>query len=152
MFVSSVTSLLILVKLVSAPMTDGDVRLVADHAKSTRVQGVDVVMKSISRYARSRRLPGPRPGQFPLGSLQSRAAARLMKLALEAEAQDQQNAWLKDVTPRERAFMEALGGSVTPAGLMLTRAILEKSRIFGWELPQLPASKKSEAIRVPDAT
>jgi hypothetical protein len=100
----------------------------------------------------TRRLPGPRPGQFALGSLQSRAAARLMKLALEAEAQDQQNAWLKDVTPRERAFMEALGGGVTRAGLMLARAILEKAQIFGMELPQRPASKKSAAVRAPDDT
>jgi hypothetical protein len=106
----------------------------------------------INRYPRSRRLSGPRPGQFPLGSLQSRAAARLMKLALEAEAQDQQNAWLKDVTPQERAFMQALGGGASPAGLMLTRAILEKAQIFGMELHQLQASQKSAADRAPDAT
>jgi len=101
---------------------------------------------------RNRRLPGPRPGHFPLGSLHSRAAARLVGLTLEVQAEDQRNAWLSNVTPRERALMEALGGIVNPTALMMVRAMLERARIFGMELPELRPPKESAAVRAPDAT
>jgi hypothetical protein len=108
--------------------------------------------KMRTRRAANRRLPGPRPGHFALGSLQSRAAARLMILTLEAEAQDQRNALCKCLTPRERAFIDTLGGDVNPVSVLMARAWVAKAEKFGTELPELRASKESAAVGAQDAS
>jgi hypothetical protein len=44
---------------------------------------------------------GPRPADFPLGTLESRAAARTAQLTAEFEAQQQQAAQFENLTPLE---------------------------------------------------
>ena len=112
-------------------------------------------METNMNRPRGRRLPGPRPGQFALGSIQSRAAARMKQVALAEEAREQQNALLANSSPAERALMEALGGDYTTAGSVLARAILNKAEMFHMDLPKLRgfrASKDAAAVRAPDAT
>jgi hypothetical protein len=79
---------------------------------------------------------GPRPGDFPLGSLESRAAARFVQLALDIEAQEQRAALLKNLTPFEQAFIKGVDDPRRQAvGLLLARAMVQKSERFGFPLP-----------------
>ena len=75
----------------------------------------------------------PRPGNFPLGSMESRAAARAVNLAEELESQRREAHLRASLTPFQKAFLE--GRELNSAWLIATRAIEEKSRIFGWALP-----------------
>jgi hypothetical protein len=59
----------------------------------------------MNNYMRNRRSRlGPRPGEFPLGSAESRAAARAVLLAFDIEAQEQQAAFFRNLTPLEQEF------------------------------------------------
>ena len=89
----------------------------------------------MSNWMRNRRRWGPRPGEFPLGSLKSRAAARATQLAAELEARQQQAALFGNLTPQEKVFCEGARGS--KASLYLARAMISKSKLFGFPLPTL---------------
>jgi hypothetical protein len=83
--------------------------------------------------------PWPRPSDFPLGSLESRAAARAVLLAADLEKQEQEAAQFKNLTPYEQEFIELFDGPEAQAGMlyMLRKVIIPKSQIFGWPLPSL---------------
>ena len=64
-------------------------------------------MDNLPKQRWSRRLSTrPRPGDFALGSLESRAAARAVQLVLDIEAQEQRAALFRNLTPLEQAFIE----------------------------------------------
>jgi hypothetical protein len=80
---------------------------------------------------------GPGPGDFPLGSLESRAAARAVQLASDMEAQEQRAALLRNLAPLEQAFIETVDDpGVQAIVLDLVRGvIIPKHQLFGWPLP-----------------
>lgn len=87
-------------------------------------------MRSVTRYL------GPRPGDFPLGSMESRAAARAALLALDIEAQEQLAALCGNLTPLEQAFCEIGDNPRSKAGmLMIVNVMIQKSQLFGFPLP-----------------
>jgi hypothetical protein len=92
-------------------------------------------MSNRTRNRRSR--VGPRPGDFPLGSLKSRAAARAVQQALSVEAQQQQAVLFGNMTPLEQAFCEMVKGPGAQAVMlyMVRTAIIPKCKIFGWPVP-----------------
>jgi hypothetical protein len=85
---------------------------------------------------RSSRL-GPRSGDFPLGSLESRAAARVAQLALDMETQRQLAALFRNLTPLEQAYIEIVDdpGAQAVALYFVRNAIIPKHQLFGWPLP-----------------
>jgi hypothetical protein len=86
------------------------------------------------RPQNSRSQLGPRPGDFPLGSLESRAAARADQLARDQEIQEQQALLLKNATPLELALVEGPDNplKLSPMLHLMCEASNEKSRLFGW--------------------
>jgi len=50
---------------------------------------------------------GPMPGDFPVGSVESRAATRAILIALAEEQREEEEAALADLTPFERAHILA---------------------------------------------
>lgn len=87
---------------------------------------------------------GPRPWDYPLGSMQSRAAARAMQLARDLEKQEQRAAQFKDLTPYEKECIELLDDPEAQAGMlyMLRNVIIPKSQRFGLPLPSLEAARQ----------
>jgi hypothetical protein len=95
-------------------------------------------MDNLPKQRWSRRLSTrPRPGDFALGSLESRAAARAVQLVLDIEAQEQRAALFRNLTPLEQAFIEGDDDPGAQAwGVYLVRnAIIPKCQLFGWPLP-----------------
>ena len=98
-------------------------------------------MNNCMRNRRSR--VGPRPGDFPLGSLRSRAAARALLSAQDLEAQEQNDALRRNLTPLEEAFMEISSDPTappSPALAMLCKAIEMKTKLFGMSPSVTPES------------
>jgi hypothetical protein len=88
----------------------------------------------MTRSTRNRRPPGPRPGDYPLGSPESRAAARAVLSAQDLQAQEQDEALRRNLTPLEEAFMESSSDPTAPPSptlAMLCEAIEMKARTFG---------------------
>jgi hypothetical protein len=81
---------------------------------------------------------GPQPGDFALGSLQSRAAARSIQLALDLEAQAHWAALLGNLAPLEQAFIELADGPQSKASMLffVRNTIFAKCKLFGWPLPE----------------
>lgn len=89
----------------------------------------------MSKSSQNRRsLLGPLPGDYPLGSWESRAAVRFALAAREQQTQEQQAALLESMTPLERAFLEGTGNRLKPSPMlrMLCEALTRKGEIFGW--------------------
>jgi hypothetical protein len=80
---------------------------------------------------------GPRPGDFPLGSLESRAAARAVQLARDLEIQEQRAAQLQNLTPLEAAFSEASDDPEVQALIvrLVREVVVPKHEIYGVPLP-----------------
>jgi hypothetical protein len=97
---------------------------------------------------RSSRL-GPRPGDFALGSLESRAAARAVQLVLDIEAQEQRAALFRNLTPLEQAFIEVVDDPRAQAvGLYLVRnVIIAKHQLFGLPLPTPEEVRHTASLR-----
>jgi len=77
-----------------------------------------------------------RPGDLPLESWESRAAARAAQLARDLELQEQRAALFKNLTPLEQAFLERGNGPVKPSSAlhMICDQIIKKCKMFGWPL------------------
>ena len=89
---------------------------------------------TMNRSTRNRRPPGPRPGDYPLGSRESRAAARAVLSAQDLEAQEQNDALRRNMTPLEKAFMETFFDPTAPpteALAVICNAIEMKTKVFG---------------------
>jgi hypothetical protein len=80
---------------------------------------------------------GVRPGDFALGSVQSRAAVRAMQLGQELEAEEQLAALLRDLTPAEQAFIEIVDEPDVKALLLriYREVIVPRNEVFGVPLP-----------------
>jgi hypothetical protein len=75
----------------------------------------------------------PRPWDFPLGSLESRAAARAVLMSHDLEIQEQEAALLKNATPVELALVEGPDNplKLSPTLHLMCEAVNEKRRLFG---------------------
>jgi hypothetical protein len=81
---------------------------------------------------------GPKPGDFPIGSPQSRAAARAM-VARDAEQQrDMEEDLLANLTPVEQAMIEVVESrGVRILMIRLIRAAQERAKLYGNPFPSL---------------
>ena len=77
----------------------------------------------------------PRLGMFPLGSIESRAAARAFNLAAELERQRTETALRATLTSFQRTFVENSGCGFSYGVLLMANMMEQKSRLFGWALP-----------------
>jgi hypothetical protein len=80
---------------------------------------------------------GPRLGDFPLGSIQSRAAARAIQLAQNLEIERQQAAQLRNLTPLEQMFSDSSDDREVQLAMVWTarHLLIPKHQIFGFDLP-----------------
>lgn len=83
------------------------------------------------RYSGPPTFSGPKPGDFPIGSLQSRAAARAI-VAGYAEAQRQvEEAELANLSPLEKALIEDVESRLVRIWMIrLHRVGLERARVY----------------------
>jgi hypothetical protein len=92
----------------------------------------------MNNYTQNRRSwLGPRPGDYPVGSIESRAAARAVLLAHDLEEQEQQAALLGNLTLLEQAWIERIDDpkSQAFAVYMFRNLIYPKHKMFGIPLP-----------------
>ena len=92
-------------------------------------------MSDHTRNRRSRM--GPRPGDFPVGSLESRAAARAVQLARDLEVRERQAAQLQNLTPVEQAISEASDDPEVQALMvrLFRYTVIPRYEMYGMQLP-----------------
>jgi hypothetical protein len=95
-----------------------------------------------SAYFISAVVPEIRPGDFPVGSLESRAAARALLIAFEQEEAQEYEAHLCSLSPREQAFIEGIDDRrVCACTVRLLRAAEDREKAYGIVLP-FPTAEK----------
>jgi len=77
---------------------------------------------------------GPRPGDFPIGSLESRAAARALLVGQTIEPFAREMAELGNLTPFELAVGEGYSGLKRVCAVRFARMAEEKAKVFGHPL------------------
>src|ERR1700682_4668673 len=77
--------------------------------------------------------PGPRPGDFPLGSVESRAAARATQVALRLASRQAMEAQFRNLTPLEKAMIEGIDDPNVQAIIVsvIREIILPRHEMFG---------------------
>jgi hypothetical protein len=80
-------------------------------------------------------VPGPKPGDFPAGSVRSRAAARAIIDTHAAEQRKIEEAEFSNLTPLEAAFCEGRTGLKKLVALGIAQMLEERARIFQLSLP-----------------
>lgn len=83
---------------------------------------------------------GPRPGDFPLGSLESRAAARASIIEGDSTGDPTK------LTPLELAFSEHEDPGVGQCMLELARTVIQRAEIFGLTLPSVEEIRHANAV------
>jgi hypothetical protein len=90
------------------------------------------------RYFVAETYVGPKPGDFPVGSLQSRAAARAILAAYAEEQRKMEADILGNLTPQEQATIE---GAESPAVqiwmLRILRVAQERAIVYEQPLPMV---------------
>ena len=76
---------------------------------------------------------GPKPGDFPVGSLKSRAAARA--LLVNYAADQDEGIELGNLTPYELATSEGASGQLRVWLVRLARVVEQQAECFGFPLP-----------------
>lgn len=80
--------------------------------------------------------PGTKPGDFPVGSLRSRAAARAIVASYADEQRKEEEAQLANLTPLEQATIEDVESrSVQILMLRLFRVAQATEKVYGLRLP-----------------
>ena len=94
---------------------------------------------------------GPRPGDFALGSLESRAAARALVSHQTTEQLESEEIELANLTPFELAVTDGYTGLLKVWMYNLALLAEEKAEIYGFSLPS-PAEirHRREVARVAD--
>jgi hypothetical protein len=82
---------------------------------------------------------GPKPGDFPVGSLESRAAARAIVEGYAEEQRNEEEAEIANFTPSEQAVIQAMLEDVESPGvrtwmIRLFRVAQERARIYEQDL------------------
>lgn len=77
---------------------------------------------------------GPKPGDFPVGSIRSRAAARAVLANHAAEQAQDKAAEFGNLTPYEAAIIEGTEPEVARVLLQLARVADERAEIYGTSL------------------
>jgi len=94
---------------------------------------------------------GPGPGDFALGSLESRAAARALLVSRTTEQLESEAAEFGKLSPFELAVSEGHSGELRLWAIRLARMAEEKSEIFGTSLPSPEKIRRDrEVARVAD--
>jgi len=79
---------------------------------------------------------GPKPGDFPIGSVQSRAAARAMVTSDAEQQRVMEEDLLANLTPVEQAMIEAGESTGVQTWMIrLIRGAQERAKIYGNPLP-----------------
>jgi hypothetical protein len=71
---------------------------------------------------------------FPVGSIQSRAAARTMLVNYAAEQRQEESAEFANLTPYEIAVAEGEDPEIVPTLIRLARTVEERARVFRFSL------------------
>ncbi len=87
-----------------------------------------------SRNAVAATVSGAKPGDFPVGSVQSRAAARALLANHAAEQAQEESAEFANLTPYEIAIAEGEEPEVARQLVALARFVEERAKIFGFSL------------------
>lgn len=90
--------------------------------------------------------PRIKPGDFPVGSVQSRAAARAMVAAYAEKQRDEEEAELAKLTPVERACVQAINEDIDklPVRIFMIRLhLLARERSVAYEI-SLPSVTPDE--------
>jgi hypothetical protein len=77
---------------------------------------------------------GAKPGDFPLGSIQSRAAVRALLANQAAEQAQDELAEFANLTPYEIAIAEGEDPAIIPALVGLARTVELRAEVFGFSL------------------
>jgi hypothetical protein len=99
------------------------------------------------RYRFSPTVSGPRPCDFPVGSVQSRAAARAVVLAhVEQERKELEAEFGKDV-PQIRFMMEGLSALARDFFIQLLRVAQVRAKVFqqDFTLPTIEEIRRNRA-------
>jgi hypothetical protein len=99
----------------------------------------------MSNHTRNRRSsPGPRPGDFPLGSVESRAAARATQVALRLASRQAMEAHFRNLTPLEKAMIEGIDDPNVQAIIVrvIREVILPRHEMFGVPLPTFEENRE----------
>lgn len=81
-------------------------------------------------------IPGPKPGDFPVGSLQSRAAARAILAGYAERQRMDENAELANLNPFEQAMSQDGETPLERIWLVrLARLAEERAKVYGLSLP-----------------
>jgi hypothetical protein len=89
---------------------------------------------------------GLRPGDFLLGSVQSRAAARALLANLTAEQAQDDSAAFANLTEYEMAIAEGEDPELVPTLIRLARTVEERAKVFGFSLPTPEQIRRDKAI------
>jgi hypothetical protein len=77
---------------------------------------------------------GAKPGDFRVGSVQSRAAARVLISNYAAEQSQDESAEFANLTPYEIAVAEGEDAEIVPMLIRLARTVEERAKLFGFSL------------------
>src|SRR5713226_6663474 len=77
---------------------------------------------------------GPKPGDFPVGSIQSRAAARALLANHAAEQAQDRATELAGLTPYARAMIEDVDPEIVHTVIGLSQQAEERAEMFGLRL------------------
>jgi len=89
---------------------------------------------------------GPRPGDFALGSLESRAAARALVSHQTTEQLESEEIELANLTPFELAVTDGYTGLLKVWMYNLALLAEEKAEIYGFSLPTPAEARHSLAV------
>lgn len=90
--------------------------------------------------------PGPKPGDFPLGSAKSRAAARAVLDRRAAQERKAEKLRDSKLTPFQIAMVGDYTGSKKRVAIGLAAAAEERARIFQFDLPAPDEIRRQFAI------
>jgi hypothetical protein len=80
--------------------------------------------------------PGPKPGDFPIGSLRSRSAARAILIASAEGLRKEREAMLESLTPYEQVLIEDESNpGVRILMIRLLRGAQQREKAYGMVLP-----------------
>jgi hypothetical protein len=90
---------------------------------------------------------GPRPGDFALGSLESRAAARAIVASCEEAQRKKEESELRDLSPLEQATIEGVENHEVRMWLLKFLLVAqERAKVYQQELPSPEEIRHNRAV------
>jgi len=98
------------------------------------------------RYLHPATASGPRPGDFPVGSLKSRAAARALLANRKAEQLGREAAEFGELNEFELAYCEGFGGGARRQAIQVARVLQASAETWGPLLETPEEIRRSRAV------